>query len=658
MTPLLVATRDGAQAWTSERHDKCMVRANSYAAEGHPGHNGLTEEEIAERSAWLYAQCAQNDAAEAIAEEQGALAPELFPNTRSDRHAHPLHCMSLSKNRFGMHTEHNADNPPDDLEGPGGAAALNIPGEFMYAWIDGKARFLVRYVVWTVDDRDGNPLNPVRINNHPTYMGLPQTNVALVNFDEAFVPRSVWVEMPDTMAVANNLNSGVLPGRSLAVRTWMKSHCHDKRYPTVIPHVLIDRVQDLGWLDPQATEQEPRALRFESDGAPNQASSWSLVEDPVVLPTEIFTRHEYRWFYDDDVQYASKDYEPPTKPKGLKAAAKRATRIRIKWKASSDNHGVAGYKVFRNGVEVGFTSELFYKDDGLWPETEYSYKVHAVDGSGNTSHRSRIRAATTFADTNPPSKPKNLMGTAAPETIAVNWEPAIDDAAVSHYLVRVDGELAATTGDTSFLHTGLTPGVEYHYAVLAVDAFGNKGNKRHLRITTPLEEGTVEPVANDHTWRYLDDGSDAGTSWTQIGFDPSDWKKGSGEFGYGDGDENTVVDYGLSDDRHITTYFRAEFGFPDSNDVGEVQLRLVRDDGAVVYLNGVEVYRNNMPAGTLDAETLALSGISGQAESEWLMVTIPSDTIVTGENVLAVEIHQVHRTSSDISFNATLTIDP
>ncbi|NND03686.1 MAG: Ig-like domain-containing protein, partial [Acidimicrobiia bacterium] len=302
MMTLVVAVPSTAVAWESLRHDKCIGKANVYATDDHPN---LTQEEIDERIAWLYAQCAENDSVEAYAEEQGSMAPALFPNTDGDRHAHPLHCMSLKDDRFGMHQNHDAQNPPPDPYGPGGSAAANIPGEFMYAFIDGKARFMTRYVIWTVDDLNGDPVTPVKVRQHPTYMGTPQVTVAKLDFAQAYEPVSIWVEMPDTMAVANDEDTGVLPGRRLTMRTWMDSKCHDKRDPTVIPQMLIDHMLNLGWLDPDATTQSPRAVRFVANGNPNQASSWSLTEVPVELPAsnEIFKRNVYRWFHDADVTY-------------------------------------------------------------------------------------------------------------------------------------------------------------------------------------------------------------------------------------------------------------------------------------------------------------------------------------------------------------------
>jgi len=352
------------------------------------------------------------------------------------------------------------------------------------------------------------------------------------------------------------------------------------------------------------------------------------------------------------------DEESPSKPKGLKAVGKKPTRIRVRWNESTDNVGVAGYKVFRDGVEVGFTTDLFFKDDGLWPETEHAYKVHAVDAAGNLSPRSRIRSATTPPDDKPPSRPKNATLSATPHDITVLWEPAIDNVAVSHYLVKSSGVVLATTTDTSHVYSGLEPETEYHIALRAVDVFGNKGKRKHLRITTPSVVVGYEPVGLDHVWSYRDDGSNQGTVWSQPGFEDSSWDSGIGEFGYGDGDETTEIDNGPDNDHFITTYFRTGFGVVDATGVSVLELRLRRDDGAVVYINGVEVYRTNLPGGAVDFETLAVTGITGAAEDEWLVVPLNAAALVSGENVLAVEVHQVHRTSSDLSFHATLAINP
>jgi hypothetical protein len=164
---------------------------------------------------------------------------------------------------------------------------------------------------------------------------------------------------------------------------------------------------------------------------------------------------------------------------------------------------------------------------------------------------------------------------------------------------------------------------------------------------------TVVDVPIGAVWSYLDDGSDQGTAWRAVDFDDSGWPTGIGEFGYGDGDERTVVDFGPSSNRtYPTTWFRHRFtatAVPDT-----LTLRLRVDDGAIVYLNGVEVARVNLPAGPVGHMTLASSAIHGSDERLDRTVTLDHRRIAVGDNVLAVEVHQHTRGSSDLSFLASL----
>ena len=157
------------------------------------------------------------------------------------------------------------------------------------------------------------------------------------------------------------------------------------------------------------------------------------------------------------------------------------------------------------------------------------------------------------------------------------------------------------------------------------------------------------------TWKYLDNGSDQGTAWRAAGFDDSGWAQGPAELGYGDGDEATIVGFGgNTTNRFITTYFRTTFNVPDPAAFVSLNLRLLRDDGAVVYLNGTEVRRDNMPTGTIASATLASSALGAPAEATFYSTGIPVSSLVAGTNTLAVEIHQANATSSDVSFNLEL----
>ncbi len=157
-------------------------------------------------------------------------------------------------------------------------------------------------------------------------------------------------------------------------------------------------------------------------------------------------------------------------------------------------------------------------------------------------------------------------------------------------------------------------------------------------------------------WRYLDNGSDPGAAWAGVAFADGGWASGPAQLGYGDGDEATVVGYGSNASaKHITTHFRHRFSVADPGQFAALDLRVMRDDGVVVYLNGVEVFRNNLPSGPITIQTLAGTALGGADESVYLAVPLPASHLVAGENVVAAEVHQANGTSSDISFDLGLT---
>lgn len=157
-------------------------------------------------------------------------------------------------------------------------------------------------------------------------------------------------------------------------------------------------------------------------------------------------------------------------------------------------------------------------------------------------------------------------------------------------------------------------------------------------------------------WKYLDDGSDQGSQWRELNFDDSSWKSGNAKFGYGDENENTTISYGGSpSNKHITTYFRKDIIIEDVNAYsGALSIELLRDDGAIIYLNGKEVVRSNLPEGEINSETLASSYAAGQEESTYYSFLINQSNLVEGKNVIAAEIHQSEPNSSDLGFDLTL----
>jgi len=159
------------------------------------------------------------------------------------------------------------------------------------------------------------------------------------------------------------------------------------------------------------------------------------------------------------------------------------------------------------------------------------------------------------------------------------------------------------------------------------------------------------------TWRYLDTGTNPGAGWAADGFDDSAWLSGGAQLGYGDGDEITSVGFGPNPNaKYLTTYFRSTFtatAMPLT-----LTLNMIADDGAVVYFNGIEVARDNMPGGTITASTRAVAGRSGTAENEVRSFSLPPGSVRIGANTIAVEVHQDSPSSSDLSFAASITSTP
>ncbi len=165
--------------------------------------------------------------------------------------------------------------------------------------------------------------------------------------------------------------------------------------------------------------------------------------------------------------------------------------------------------------------------------------------------------------------------------------------------------------------------------------------------------GNATLIPDGATWKYLDTGSNQGSAWRAPTFNDQTWKSGPAELGYGDGGEATVVSYGSnSSNKYITTYFRHSFSVADPAAFESLALRLRRDDGAIVYLNGTEVFRTNLPTGAIASTTRAVIAVDGADEN--VVASIVATHLLPGSNVVAVELHQASPTSSDISFQLSL----
>ncbi|MGI9245065.1 MAG: metallophosphoesterase, partial [Verrucomicrobiales bacterium] len=342
----------------------------------------------------------------------------------------------------------------------------------------------------------------------------------------------------------------------------------------------------------------------------------------------------------------------------------------------------------------------------------YHFRVRSIDASGNSSDGTDLTFTTATDDLTPPTPSPlswaSVPTSAGPSAITMSANTASDSSGVEYYfenLTDPSHDSGWQTGAT-YTDTLLLPDSSYTYRVKARDLspannetapspqaaattgagsaivtrgpYLQNGKPDGVSImwrTDNFTNGRVwfgdspanldrvvdEPVpptpliARGATWSYLDDGSDQGTAWADPAFDDSGWSQGAAQLGYGDGDEETVVSFGSnSSSKHITTYFRHTFTVTDAASIPALELGLNRDDGAVVYLNGIELRRDNLPAGAIGSGTLASSAIGGSSETIFYVTTVDPALLLEGANVIAVEIHQANATSSDISFNLEL----
>jgi hypothetical protein len=165
-------------------------------------------------------------------------------------------------------------------------------------------------------------------------------------------------------------------------------------------------------------------------------------------------------------------------------------------------------------------------------------------------------------------------------------------------------------------------------------------------------------VAKGSVWKYLDDGSDQGVAWSAPAFNDNAWKSGPAPLGYGDANGQlpaTTVGYGPDpNNKYITTYFRGGFSVSSPASVTNLVVSVQRDDGVLVYLNGVPIFTNNLPAGPINYLTLAPVVVGGTDETTFYSQSVDPALLVNGLNVLAAEVHQANVTSSDIIFDLGL----
>lgn len=195
------------------------------------------------------------------------------------------------------------------------------------------------------------------------------------------------------------------------------------------------------------------------------------------------------------------DTEAPSIPNGIQTQKVTANSIELTWNTSTDNVGVKGYQIFRNGEMIDTVPGTHFIDKKLQPSTEYSYTVKAIDAAGNVSKESTaltVKTTVEAPDTEAPIQPKGLhsMGTTA-SSVDLMWSPSDDNVGVDHYDIyrEIEGTMKkiATSNTTSYMDKNLLANSTYKFTVKAVDVAGNESVQSNIfTITTKTESASYE----------------------------------------------------------------------------------------------------------------------------------------------------------------------
>ncbi|WP_426571193.1 fibrinogen-like YCDxxxxGGGW domain-containing protein [Aquihabitans sp. McL0605] len=267
--------------------------------------------------------------------------------------------------------------------------------------------------------------------------------------------------------------------------------------------------------------------------------------------------------------------------------------------------------------------------------------------------------ATTYGsggDAQAPAAP-GVSASASTGRVDLTWTAATDDTALGGYLISRDGTTIAATGPTAmgYVDGEVDTTGAHTYVVTAYDTNGNTAPSGPVATKAQVNSALL---AYGAVWRWSFTEAGQATGWAAPGFDDSTWATGPAELGFGDGDEKTVISTAAAP-RPLTGYFRITVTVDDPAAFQSVLAELIRDDGAVVYVNGVEVGRDNMPAGPVTGTTKAPVAITDRtAERTPVSISVPASAFVPGANTIAVEVHGNDRYTGDLSFDLKLTGRP
>jgi PKD repeat protein len=315
-----------------------------------------------------------------------------------------------------------------------------------------------------------------------------------------------------------------------------------------------------------------------------------------------------------------------------------------------------------NGVAQNFVGYWRVGPDNVWEGASSKYLNGSLDEAAvYNSVLTPDQIATHYTDgatvigppvNNPPTA--SFTSTVTSASVHLDAGGSSDsDGTIKGYAWNY-GDGATGTGQIVD-HTYANPGT-YTVTLTVTDDHGATGTTTQ-QVTALAPQVDTVVVPDNATWSYKYDSTATPAGWSTIGFNDSSWSTGGATLGFGNASVVTNLDtFGGTANRPITSYYRKSFQVADTSKVTKLVLNSVADDGVVIYVNGTEVGRANMPAGTITSSTNASTPVR-TANAQQVTITVPKNLLVNGTNEIAAETHLNYRATPDMTFHlkATLT---
>jgi hypothetical protein len=193
------------------------------------------------------------------------------------------------------------------------------------------------------------------------------------------------------------------------------------------------------------------------------------------------------------------------------------------------------------------------------------------------------------------------------------------------------------------------------FHVVVTDSYGWRIPVQvNVEILASWPAESVSLVSTGANWKYFDLPQLPAVNWMATNFNDAAWSGGPALLGFGDADGQRPATV-IASNRQWTSYFRRAFTVSEAARFTNAAVALLRDDGAVVYLNGAELFRSNMRPGPVGYSTSASNTVNGVDERTYFTNAISPALLHEGTNVLAVEVHQIDVGSGDLCFDLALT---